>query len=110
MRVLITGADGFIGQNLRVRLSELNQHEVLTFVRGQSIDVLSDLVNQTDWIFHLAGINRPLDPGEFQTGNADLTDVLCSLISKSGRIIPIVFSVEIQEVLLISLLFQEVIV
>lgn len=92
MRVLITGADGFIGQNLRVRLSELNQHEVLTFVRGQSIDVLSDLVNQTDWIFHLAGINRPLDPGEFQTGNADLTDVLCSLISKSGRIIPIVLS------------------
>lgn len=92
MRILITGADGFIGQNLRVRLSELNQHEVLTFVRGQSIDVLSDLVNQTDWIFHLAGINRPLDPGEFQTGNADLTDVLCSLISKSGRIIPIVLS------------------
>lgn len=92
MRILITGADGFIGKNLRVRLNELNQHEILTFVRGQSNDELAYLVNQADWVFHLAGINRPQDPNEFQTGNADLTDTLCSLIAKSSRVIPVVLS------------------
>lgn len=92
MRILITGADGFIGQNLRVRLNELRNYELLTFVRGQSSNELAALVNQADWVFHLAGVNRPQYPSEFQTGNADLTDVLCSLIAKSGRIIPLVLS------------------
>lgn len=92
MRILITGAEGFIGQNLQVRLSELGQHEILTFVRGQSNDDLAKLVNQADWVFHLAGINRPLDPSEFKTGNTDLTDTLCSLIAKNGRTIPLVLS------------------
>ncbi len=92
MRILITGADGFIGQNLRVRLKELGQHEVFTFTRGQSDNELAELVNQVDWVFHLAGINRPQDPNEFKIGNAGLTAVLCSLISKSGRVIPIVLA------------------
>lgn len=92
MRVLITGAGGFIGQNLRVRLNEFSKYELLTFVRGQSDEELAALVNQADWIFHLAGVNRPQDPREFQTGNAGLTDVLCSLIAKSDRTIPLVIS------------------
>ncbi|MBY0245761.1 MAG: NAD-dependent epimerase/dehydratase family protein, partial [Sphingobacteriaceae bacterium] len=96
MRILITGADGFIGQNLRVRLKELGQHEVFTFTRRQSDDELSELLNQADWVFHLAGINRPQDPNEFKTGNADLTDRLCLLIAKSKLVIPIVLSSSIQ--------------
>lgn len=96
MRILITGADGFIGQNLRVRLKELDQHEVFTFTRRQSDDELAELLNQADWVFHLAGINRPQDPNEFKIGNADLTDSLCLLIAKSQRVIPVVLSSSIQ--------------
>ncbi len=96
MKILITGANGFIGKNLHVRLNEFKQHEIYTFGRGQSISELEELINQVDWVFHLAGINRPQDPNEFKIGNADLTDSLCLLIAKSQQVIPVVLSSSIQ--------------
>ena len=57
MRVLVTGAQGFIGKNLIVHLSEMVGVEVLSFVRGDSIEVLNELVAQADSIVHLAGEN-----------------------------------------------------
>ncbi len=96
MKILITGANGFIGKNLHVRLNEFKQHEIYTFGRGQSISELEELINQVDWVFHLAGINRPKDPNEFKIGNADLTDSLCLLIAKSQQVIPVVLSSSIQ--------------
>ncbi len=92
MKVLITGANGFVGQNLVSHLGERADVQVLRFTREDSLDSLPALVAQVDFIFHLAGVNRPQDPQEFQTGNTDLTRALCDAIVSSGRQVPILYT------------------
>ena len=92
MRVLITGADGFVGKNLSVRLNELPNIIVQKFSHTSSTVDLIDAINNTDFIFHLAGVNRPSHVSEFQEVNLGLTKTLCDLIEASGKEIPIVFS------------------
>lgn len=91
MRILITGADGFIGKNLRARLQEL-EHSVLPWVRGDTLDMFATHLRSADAIIHLAGENRPADPQCFQIGNVELTAQLCTLIRAEGRSLPLVFS------------------
>jgi len=92
MKVLITGANGFVGRNLIAHLNERADIEVLRFTREDSLASLQELVEQVDCIFHLAGVNRPQDPQEFQTGNADLTRALCEAIKSCGRQIPVLYT------------------
>ncbi|WOX05444.1 UDP-2-acetamido-2,6-beta-L-arabino-hexul-4-ose reductase [Microbulbifer pacificus] len=92
MKVLITGANGFIGRNLIAHLDERRDIEVLCFTRNDSLDALAGLVNQAGFVFHLAGVNRPQDPLEFQSGNTDLTYKLCEAIESSGRKIPVLYT------------------
>ena len=80
MRVLITGADGFIGKNLLMHLQVLNTVETIVFTRKNSVDDLSNLLVDVDWVFHLAGINRPETDDEFVSGNVGLTESLCVAI------------------------------
>ncbi|MAG65058.1 MAG: capsular biosynthesis protein [Pseudomonadales bacterium] len=96
MRVLITGANGFVGQNLIAHLNERADVDVLRFTREESLADLPSLVAQADYVFHLAGINRPQDPQEFVTGNADLTKALCNAVRASGRQVPVVYTSSIQ--------------
>lgn len=96
MRVLITGANGFVGRNLQVHLAERKDVEVTLFTRDQSLNQLAGLVAQADFVFHLAGVNRPDDPREFVSGNSDLTRVLCDVIAASERLVPVVYTSSIQ--------------
>jgi len=80
MKVLITGADGFIGKNLQLHLAERKDVQVLCFTRSGDIDQLPGLLRGVDFVFHLAGINRPEDPAEFVSGNVNLTQALCRAI------------------------------
>ena len=89
-RILVTGAHGFIGNNLTVRLRELTNTDVITFGRDNSIKTLKNLVNQVDFIVHLAGENRPTDSTAFDLVNIDLTRTLCSAIEVTGRNIPLI--------------------
>jgi UDP-2-acetamido-2,6-beta-L-arabino-hexul-4-ose reductase len=100
MRVLITGANGFLGKNLRLWLRERTDIEVLSFTRENSLEELPGLIAQVNFVFHLAGINRPQDPNEFFSGNSDLTRALSSSVAQvlkdNDRKIPIVFASSIQ--------------
>jgi UDP-2-acetamido-2,6-beta-L-arabino-hexul-4-ose reductase len=95
-RVLITGADGFIGKNLRLHLSERKTDQVVCFTRHHSAAQLPELLQRVDFVYHLAGINRPQNPTEFTTGNADLTVALChavaALAQTTGKLVPVVFA------------------
>jgi len=96
MRVLITGTDGFIGKNLLMHICEMKSVEYISFTRRNSIDDLPKLLEDVDWVFHLAGINRPKSAIEFSTGNVGLTKSLCAAVKASGRSTPIVLASSIQ--------------
>ena len=100
MKVLITGAGGFLGKNLYQHLVERKDLEVVIFTRANSIDDLPRLLVGVDFVFHLAGVNRPKDPQDFVSGNVDLTTALVSAVEAEmcsrGSRIPIVYSSSIQ--------------
>lgn len=91
MRILVTGAKGFIGKHLVLHLSRRG-HEVFEFDKENTDKELEKFVNCADFIVHLAGINRPLTNEEFYDGNTNFTKKLVDLITASKRNIPIIFS------------------
>lgn len=96
MKVLITGASGFVGQNLAAHLSERKDIEIFRFSRDVPSLELPALVGKVDFIFHLAGVNRPESTEDFKVGNADLTRLLADAIVASGRKIPVIYTSSIQ--------------
>ena len=100
MRVLITGANGFVGRNLQLFLAERKDMEVVCFTREHAPAQLPALLRGVDFIFHLAGVNRPQDPLEFVAGNSDLTTALVTAVEAEMRAsrkkVPIVYTSSIQ--------------
>lgn len=91
-RVLITGADGFMGRNLRLMLSERSNVEISTFTRADLVDSLPERLDGVDFVFHFAGVNRPLSEQEFFEGNGALTDALCAAIRAKRQTIPVIYT------------------
>ena len=96
MKVLITGARGFVGKNLQLHLAERKDVQVVCFTRGDGVEQLPTLLQGVDFVFHLAGVNRPQDPQEFATGNAELAQSLCRAVcavaESTGRKVPVVYT------------------
>ncbi len=80
--IVVTGANGFIGKNLVVRLKEIPNVNISTFLRGDHANQLPQLVAQADAVFHLAGENRPSDEDAYEHVNAGLTIALCNAIDQ----------------------------
>ncbi|WP_296990576.1 UDP-2-acetamido-2,6-beta-L-arabino-hexul-4-ose reductase [Thalassospira sp. UBA1131] len=96
MRVLVTGANGFIGKNLLLHCQEKDGIDVVPFTREHRVNDLPMLLEGVDWVIHLAGINRPQKTEEFVTGNIGLTRQLCAAIKASYRQVPVVYTSSIQ--------------
>jgi len=96
LKVLITGANGFIGKNLQLHLAARQDVRVVCFTRDHAVDQLPELLQGVDFVFHLAGINRPQDPQEFVLGNTNLTQALCDAVANvaatTGKKVPVVCS------------------
>ena len=91
-RILITGGRGFLGRNLATHLLERKDCETTIFDHKDSLDDLRNFLLKADVVFHLAGVNRPKDPIEFQQGNVGLTEQICQILQE-GRCSPkIIFS------------------
>jgi UDP-2-acetamido-2,6-beta-L-arabino-hexul-4-ose reductase len=96
MKILVTGAEGFIGKNFITFISTNKEIQILPFGRKDGLDKLSGLINQADYICHFAGINRAQDDKEFLLGNIQLTEFLCECIRHSGKAIPVLYTSSIQ--------------
>lgn len=81
MKVLITGADGFLGRNLRQHLAARADVQVAFFNRSDDVAGLPALLDGVALVFHLAGVNRPRDAQEFKRGNVALTQALCGALA-----------------------------
>jgi len=96
MKVLVTGANGFIGKNLVLRLREQAGTEVLTYVRGQGDAALLEALGQCDAVVHLAGENRPADVQAFADVNTGLTERICNSLKALGKTIPLILASSVQ--------------
>ncbi|MGL5047696.1 MAG: UDP-2-acetamido-2,6-beta-L-arabino-hexul-4-ose reductase [Shewanella sp.] len=92
MKIVVTGAKGFIGKNLCIMLREHGYKDIVEVGRETSREMLAKHLSAADFVFHLAGINRPIDDSEFQEGNADLTNFIAEQLKQSNKKVPLVVS------------------
>ncbi|MCL2627434.1 MAG: NAD-dependent epimerase/dehydratase family protein [Oscillospiraceae bacterium] len=96
MNILVTGAKGFLGKNLIARINAMETGTVLPFDIDDTLDKLKEYILKADFIFHLAGINRPKEQFEYYEGNAELTETIVKIIEEKSNKIPIAFSSTMQ--------------
>lgn len=94
--VLVTGAAGFVGKNLCYTLGNRSDIRVLPYDISDSRETLEDYSTRADVVVHLAGVNRPEKPEDFDKGNRGFTENMLNLIGGSGRTIPLIFASSIQ--------------
>lgn len=99
MLVLITGSRGFIAKNLIATLQQMKNIEILTFDKSDSIELLDLYTAKCNFVFHLAGVNRPKDVQEFMQGNNEFTNVLLNSLKRNENRCPILFTSSTQALL-----------
>ena len=110
MRILVTGAKGFVGKNLVAALNNVKNgsdkthpsliiDDVFEYDIDSSPEDLNDYCNKADFVFNLAGVNRPKDQGDFMKGNFGFASTLLETLKKHGNKCPIMLSSSIQATL-----------
>jgi len=95
MKILVTGANGFIGKHLVLKLKSLG-HEVFSYDIDTKEELLKKYVREAEFIYHLAGVNRPLSEGEYMLGNLFFTDYLLHIVMEEEKHCPIMYTSSIQ--------------
>ena len=107
MNILITGAAGFVGKNLVENLKTVRDGknrtrpalaigEIWEYDLGTPASVLEEACAKADFVFHLAGVNRPQDPKEFMEGNFGFTSTLLETLKRYNNTCPVMISSSIQ--------------
>ena len=103
MRILVTGAKGFVGKNLCEALKNIRDRkdrtrpalrieEVFEYDIDSSPEQLNDWCREADFVFNLAGVNRPKDQSEFMEGNFGFASVLLDTLKNSENLCPVMLS------------------
>ncbi|WP_417884103.1 UDP-2-acetamido-2,6-beta-L-arabino-hexul-4-ose reductase [Vibrio rumoiensis] len=92
MKIVVTGAKGFIGKNLCIMLREQGYQDLIEITRETTSKELKSALSEADFIYHLAGVNRPKSESEFQEGNADFTRIIIDELKASNNNVPLVVS------------------
>lgn len=95
MKILVTGAKGFIGRNLIEELKRQG-HEILAYDIDSTEEQLDEYTETCEFVYHLAGVNRPENPEDFMSGNFGFTSVLLESLKKHENKAPIMLSSSIQ--------------
>lgn len=96
MKILVTGAKGFIGKNLIAELKNRKYDDIFEFDRDTEPSLLDDYCKEADFVFHLAGVNRPKEQTEFMEGNFGFTSDLLGSLKKHKNTCPVMISSSIQ--------------
>lgn len=99
MKILVTGAKGFVGQNLIAEIENQKLGEVLAFDLDTDPALLDEYCKAADFVFHLAGVNRPKDTAEFMEGNFGFTSELLDCLKKHKNTCPLMISSSTQAAL-----------
>ena len=96
MKILITGAKGFIGKNLVIELKNRNYTDIFEYDKDTPLDMLEKYCKECDFVFHLAGVNRPKEQSEYMEGNFGFTSTLLDTLKKYKNNCPVMLSSSIQ--------------
>lgn len=96
MKILVTGAKGFIGRNLTAELRNQKYPDILGYHSDSDTALLDEYCKDADFVFHLAGINRPENESEYMEGNYGFTSTLLETLKKHRNTCPVVFSSSVQ--------------
>lgn len=96
MKLLVTGAKGFIGKTLVYELKNRNYNNIFEYDKETDPALLDEYCEKADFVFHLAGVNRPKDQSEFMEGNFRFTLILLETLKKYNNTCPVMISSSIQ--------------